>query len=61
MYLRYKLPSESLQNDTPADVYYGKAKQKLKQRSKTKTRTLKARKMEYKIKLKLASNSILIF
>ncbi len=46
-YYNYKRYHESLDNLTPAEVYYGKAEQKLMQRSKTKTRTLKARKKQY--------------
>ena len=38
---------ESLQNLTPAEVYYGTGEVKLKQRKKTKIRTLKARKKQY--------------
>ena len=46
-YYNYKRYHESLNNLTPAEVYYGKAEQKLEQRSKTKTRTLRARKKQY--------------
>ena len=46
-YYNYKRYHESLNNLTPAEVYYGKTEQKLKQRSKTKIRTLQARKKQY--------------
>jgi len=47
-YYNYKRYHESLQNLTPAEIYYGNAESKLKQRRITKSRTLKARKMQYR-------------
>jgi transposase InsO family protein len=38
---------ESLDNVTPADVYYGKRKEILKKRSLCKVKTMKKRKLDY--------------
>ena len=38
---------ESIQNLTPAEVYFGTGERKLKQRKLSKTKTLKARKKQY--------------
>ena len=46
-YYNYKRYHESLQNLTPADVYYGRTEQKLKRRKTVKYKTLKARKKQY--------------
>ena len=46
-YYNFKRYHESLQNLTPADVYFGQTEKKLKQREKIKLKTLNARKKQY--------------
>lgn len=45
-YYNYARYHESLNNLTPAEVYFGKAEKKLNQRKQTKIKTLKARKKQ---------------
>jgi len=42
---------ESLQNLTPADVYFGRAEQKLQDRKRIKEKTLKKRRRNYRLEL----------
>ena len=46
-YYNYERYHESIQNLTPAEVYYGRAENKLKKRKNIKTKTLRARKKQY--------------
>ena len=46
-YYNYQRYHESLQNLTPAEVYFGNGHKKLKQRRLTKNRTLEARKKQF--------------
>ena len=46
-YYNYQRYHESLQNLTPAEVYFGTGQKKLKQRKLIKNRTLNARKKQF--------------
>ena len=46
-YYNYHRYHESLQNVTPADVYFGTAERKLSRRIKIKNRTLNERRKQY--------------
>jgi hypothetical protein len=49
-YYNFERYHESLQNLTPAEVYYGRGDRKLKQRERIKNQTLNERKKEYQKK-----------
>lgn len=46
-YYNYERYHESIQNLTPAEVYYGRAESKLRKRKNVKDKTLNARKKQY--------------
>ena len=46
-YYNYERYHESIQNLTPAEVYYGRAERKLKMRKNVKNKTLNERKKQY--------------
>ena len=46
-YYNFRRYHESINNLTPADVYFGRASEILKQREKTKVKTMKKRRREY--------------
>lgn len=49
-YYNFERYHESLQNLTPAEVYYGRGESKLKQRKRIKNKTLNERKKQYQKK-----------
>ena len=60
-YYNYERYHESLDNLTPADVYFGRDKQILKERRKIKEKTLEERRKNYIVeKLKLLYEKIQI-
>ena len=58
-YYNHNRYHESLNNLTPADVYFGRAEKVLKQRKEIKEKTIKKRRKNYKFEI-LKSNNILI-
>lgn len=48
-YYNFRRYHESINNLTPADVYFGRANKVLKQREKTKVKTMKKRRREYQL------------